>query len=132
MYSATSYLLFSLAAGFLSAYLALRAGKNPFAWFGIGAAFGLFGVLPIFFLNFRKKEPLQKTLPQQMIYFIDGPQDKYWYYLDPEMKQEGPLSFYGLTSAWKSGKIDSTTYVWNEELTEWKPLREFIKFQTLS
>jgi hypothetical protein len=32
-----------------------------------------------------------------------------------------------LSAAWKEGKIDLTTYVWHEELTEWKPLRDTLK-----
>ena len=42
-------------------------------------------------------------------------------------QQQGPMSHDALTAAWREGKLNLSTYVWNEELPEWKPLEEFVK-----
>ncbi|MBX7066907.1 MAG: DUF4339 domain-containing protein [Parachlamydiales bacterium] len=114
--------------GTISAYLAFKRGKNPYLWFFIGFLFGIFGIFAIFFTS-SKKAPA--PAPQQPVFRIDGPSDKLWYYLDPSHAQQGPMSFDALNSAWKSGKIGLSTYVWHEELTDWKPLKETLKLETL-
>jgi hypothetical protein len=79
----------------------------------------------------KKKQSKSRKPASQPIkyYFIDGPNQKLWYYLDPSQNQLGPMSHHALTNAWKEGKVTPATYVWHEELPEWKPLQEFIKVQ---
>jgi hypothetical protein len=117
----------AILTGALGAYLAHRRGHNPYIWFCIGSFFGILGAFAIFFAPARKKV-LTKSEPeppvQQLLPGIQGPSDKFWYYLNQEHKQVGPMSLDGLTNAWRQGKISLTTYVWNEELPDWKPLRE--------
>ena len=112
--------------GALSAYLAHRRHQNPYKWFLIGFLFGAFGLFAVFFFPQRKKAslpvPEEKPLPT-----INGPLDKLWYYLDPTHQQQGPMSHNALTTAFREGRISLTTYVWNEELTEWKALQELVK-----
>ncbi len=111
--------------GSISAYLAHKRGRNPYLWFILGFLFGIFGIFAIFFTSPKKKEPLpQKKVP---VYSIHGPKDKFWYYLDSSHQQQGPMSHDALTIAWKNGKIDPSTYVWHEEMTDWKPLKETIQ-----
>ena len=62
---------------------------------------------------------------------IIGPFDKLWYYLDPAHEKIGPMSFQALNQEWKQGKITPTTYVWHEELPDWKPLQEFIRINQI-
>lgn len=131
------HFLFALIAGLLSAYLARQAGKDPFKWFGIGSVLGFLGILPIFFLApQKKKHPFRRSstptppVPLQAS-FIDGPANKFWYYLDVTQAQCGPMSYSAITTAWKGGKITTSTYVWHEELPEWKPLQELIKTTTV-
>lgn len=109
--------------GGLSAYLAYRRGKNPYLWFFIGFFFGALGILFIFF----SPKPVPKEEPTPIIPTIQGPKDKFWYYLDTLHQQQGPMSHDALTSAWREGKLNLSTYVWNEELPDWKPLEEFVK-----
>jgi hypothetical protein len=136
MYIPVSFLIFfaTLATGALCAYLAHRAGSNFYIWFFIGFMFGILGVFGAFTLlaisSRKKKLPKYEqkisipslSAPQT----IQGPSDKFWYYLNPEHKQVGPMSLVGLTNAWQQGKISLTTYVWNEELPGWKPLQDLI------
>lgn len=125
-------LIFAILAGSLSAYLAHKSGKNPFKWLLIGALLGFFGILPIFFLSMKKKQTKssRKPSPQVKFYFIDGPSHKFWYYLDATQNQLGPMSHNALTNAWREGKVNPTTYVWHEDLPDWKPLQDFIKVQS--
>lgn len=111
--------------GGLSAYLAYRRGKSPYLWFFIGFFFGALGILFIFFSP--KPKPVPAEEPAPIIPTIQGPKDKFWYYLDALHQQQGPMSHDALTAAWREGKLNLSTYVWNEELPEWKPLEEFVK-----
>lgn len=119
-------LVASFLIGIASGYYARRRGQNPLLWFAIGFFFGLLGVLVCFFLSGRKKKeaPEPKPAPQP---YIEGPTDRYWYFLDAERQQKGPMSLDALSRAWKEGEVAPTTYVWHEALDNWKPLNELIK-----
>lgn len=52
--------------------------------------------------------------------------EAFWYYLDSDHTQQGPMSFDGLTRAFREGKIFPTTYVWNETLENWQHLKDFL------
>ena len=120
-------ILAAVLFGALSAYLAHRRKKNPYKWFLIGFFFGIFGLFAVLFMSPKKKAlPLKMVVPP-MVPMIQGPSDKLWYYLDPTHQQHGPMSHNGLTSALREGKISLSTYVWNEEWTEWKVLQELVK-----
>jgi hypothetical protein len=121
-------LLVAAVIGSISAYLAFNRGKNPYLWFAIGFLFGVLGVFAMFFSS-SKKKPL--PAPKQPALRLEGPVDKFWYYLDPAHVQQGPMSKDALTQAWKLGKINPSTYIWHEELPEWKPLKESLKLETL-
>jgi hypothetical protein len=112
--------------GMLSAYLAHKKGRNPYVWFAIGILFGIFGMFAVFFISTKKKASSPKTNLEPVLR-IHGPKDKFWYYLDKVHQQQGPMSHDALTSEWKTGKIDLATFVWNEEMTEWAPLKETLK-----
>lgn len=81
----------------------------------------------------KKKVPLGSVtkVPIEPLVTILGPKDKFWYYLDIGHQQQGPMSHDALISAWKKGVVNLNTFVWNEELTEWKPFQEFVKTHTL-
>lgn len=120
----------SLAFGLIAAYLALRKGRNPYTWFTAGFVFGLLGVLALFILPQSQRKIFQlgeaKSSPRP---FIDGPSDRFWYYLDENRTSQGPMSHNALTQAWQNGSVASNTFVWHEELSAWKPLQELIKFK---
>jgi hypothetical protein len=129
MFSLPIHLLIATIVGFLSAHLAARRGRNSFLWFGIGFLFGILGILAIFLIPSAKKKQNSeaKTLKAIPQLYIDGPNDRFWYYLDSTQQQQGPMSHNALTQAWKKGEIASTTLVWHEELPDWKELQELIK-----
>jgi hypothetical protein len=119
-------LLAALCTGILGAYLAYRRARNPYIWFCIGFFFGILGAFFILFASSRKKKAVDPEATPAPEPTILGPSDKFWYYLDPNHAQIGPMSLEALNGAWKQGKISLTTYVWHEELPEWKPLQELI------
>ncbi len=119
--------LSALVMGSISAYLAYKRKRNPYACFAIGFLFGIFGIFAIFFAGGGKKKSVQVPPVPQPIFKIEGPSDKFWYYLDPSHQQQGPMSRDALTLAWKEGKVDLATYVWHEEMTDWKPLKDTLK-----
>jgi hypothetical protein len=117
----------ALAMGFISAYLASKRHRNPYTWFVVGFLFGLLGIFAICIAGNKKK--LLIIPPAAPNFKIHGPSDKFWYYLDPAHQQKGPMSLDGLTTAWKNGTVSPETYVWHEEMTEWKPLKDTLKVQ---
>jgi len=123
-------LLVSSAAGLISSYLAYRRGKNPLLWFLVGALFGLFGVFALFFSGYIKKKPptpVAKVIEPKPYLF--GPANKFWYYLDASGTQVGPVSYNGMTTAWKDGTVPVTAFVWHEDLTDWKTLQDLIRLE---
>lgn len=118
-------LVSAAAFGGISSYLAYKRGRNPWTWFAIGFLFGIFGIFVIFFAA-AKKAP-RASPKRKPVFTIKGPADKFWYYLDPQNQQQGPMSLEGLKADWKRGKVGLSTYVWHEELTEWKMLKETLK-----
>jgi len=122
----TAALISAFLIGILSAYLAYRKGRNLYLWFFLGFVFGIFGILAIFFAPSEKKKPLSTPIPVKPEPAIQGPKDKFWYYLDPVNEQHGPMSHDALTCALKDGKVTPSTFVWHEDLAEWKPLKEML------
>ncbi len=115
--------------GAISAFLAVKRGKNPYLWFALGFLFGIFGIFAIFFFTSPKKTA--QTASKQPVFRIDGPKDKFWYYLDPAQNSQGPMSLDALTATWKAGKISPSTLVWHEDLPDWKPLKETLKAEMI-
>ena len=118
--------------GAVSAYMARMRGKNPYLWFFLGMFFGVFGLLFLFFSSKPKAaaEPKEKTGPTTIDItpkFDPSFKEKFWYYLDPQNQQNGPMSFDALVRAWNEGKVNPQTFVWNEGLETWTPFGEFIK-----
>ncbi len=110
--------------GTISAYLAYKRERNPYLWFVLGFVFGIMGIFAIFF--FPKKKMPEAPIRQEPILSIHGPTDKFWYYLDLSHESQGPMSHDALTKAWKEGKVNPSTYVWHEEMPDWKPLKEVL------
>jgi hypothetical protein len=121
----TTALLIGTFIGLAAAYVAHRKKRNPYLWFFVGFFFGLFGLFFFIFLPQKKKTP-KKTAPQP---FISGPSDKFWYFLDKSNEQVGPMSYIALSKHWKEGEIGQSTFIWHEDLTDWKPLEDLIRMR---
>lgn len=103
-----------------------QKGRDP--WFGaaLGVCFGIFGILALLLFPPKRQRKQTKQAPRKKASLL-GPQDKLWYYLENNDTRVGPISFLALNEAWNQGRIKRSTYVWNEELTDWKLLKEFLK-----
>jgi GYF domain 2 len=117
-------LLISLITGSICAWQAKKSGKDGLKWFLIGAVFGLFGLYFLYLAPKKKKvedqeQPPAKEPPKELPFA-----GKFWYYLDEEEQQIGPMSFEALKSALNQNKISLQTYVWNEDFEEWKSAEE--------
>lgn len=119
-------ILVSLICGGISAYFAKRKARSPYRWFFVGFLFGIFGTFAAYFAPFKRRKVIILPKEEVPLPSIQGPSDKHWYYLDSTQTQQGPMSLNALTKAFREGKISLTTFVWNEELTEWKALKEFL------
>ncbi|MBF8263482.1 MAG: hypothetical protein HW387_1147 [Parachlamydiales bacterium] len=123
--SLTIHLCIAAIVGTITAIIASKRGHNPYFWFAIGFLFGILGLIAIFIAPLPKKKP--PPAPPAPVSYIDGPIDRFWYYLDEARLQKGPMSHNALTQAWKKGEIPVTTLVWHEDLPNWKELQELIK-----
>lgn len=132
-----SYLLMgAVFSGTISAYLFYRVKKRPLHGFLIGFLFGVYGLAWILITSWPslKKRGGGRRIPQQLRpafplpqeKTLQGPSDKFWYYLNEAHEQQGPMSLTALSGAWKEGKVSLSTYVWHEDLPEWKKLGEFV------
>lgn len=123
----------ALANGCLSAFFARRRGRNPVAWFLIGAFIGLIGLIILFFLPQLEKKPAvsfsalapQKPAPLEIA--LEAPAISAiadWYFIDSDKKTIGPISQDLLEDKWKSGAINANTYVWNDQMSDWKKIQD--------
>jgi len=123
-------LLFSSLFGVMAAFFAHSRGKNPYLWFVVGFLFGMLGVVALFLPFTTKRKPVRRQqrpqAPRPPEQRLVGPSNCFWYYLDEQQQQKGPMSFQAITKAWKRGEILPDTFVWHEELPEWKPLQGLI------
>ena len=117
-----SWILF----GGVSAYYAKQRGRNPYAWFGIGLLFGVFGLILLFILPKKNEAEIvveakpEPTAPRA----LSTEPVLFWYYVDDENQQQGPMSPTAFDTAKTDGRIKPTHYVWNTQMDEWKRLQE--------
>ncbi len=113
----------ALLMGVISAYLALRRGKNPFIWFCVGALLGVLGLLILFFMS----QPTPEQRKGEVILPREKPPSfvqKNWYYLDSEHNQYGPISFTQMKGLFHEKRLLPANFVWQEEMTNWKKLED--------
>jgi hypothetical protein len=127
-------IIFWVILGSITAYFAQKKGKNPYLWFTIGSLLGLVGLAILFFISAREKKKvfmfkrphLKKPLSEMDIFFTKPDNlKKLWYYLDNDNKQFGPVSLDWLRKKWDDDVISSSSYVWHEELDNWKKIQDF-------
>lgn len=127
-------IVFSLLLAWTCGHYAKRRGRNPTTWFVAGAFFGIFALIALFFFPTRKSN----TKPVSAEPIVKGPSltatcpvqaQRLWYYLNDSKEQFGPMSFNALSKAWLDGSVREQTFVWNEEMENWQPLKEVITLQ---
>ncbi len=122
--------------GWACSVQAQKRGRNPTYWFIGGLFFGIFALILLFLLPPLKKTraPAAKTASSIDITptlgleaLFPSQTSKLWYYLDEQSQQFGPMSFEALRRSWSEGKLKLHTFVWNEELDNWKQFNEVIR-----
>ena len=73
-------------------------------------------------------EPVDKS---QLIPIHLSHRECLWYYLNKTGQQFGPISFQALINDWENNKIEEESYVWNEDLDDWKRFKEVLQKTTL-
>lgn len=119
-------LIYSVLA-FFSAYFANKEGRNPYLWFFLGIIFGVSSLVILLFFHYktkRKKSLIIQEAISSLNRQIQLRDSKFWYYLNKEDKQVGPMSSTKLHSLFKDGTIIESTYIWNEEFDDWKFLKD--------
>ncbi len=107
--------------GILSSKIARKKNRNIFYWFFLGLFFGLLGLIIIYFLK-PLKDMNQNVINQnQPLSLTDN---NYWYYLDIDKNQIGPVSIKLLFDNYLEGKISDNTFVWNDTMQNWMKLKE--------
>lgn len=122
-------IIIGIIFGMIAGYLAFQRKRNPYLWFFLGFTFGIFGIFALIFSPKKKRgrkrgQTTKRKEPPELL--VGGPVDKFWFYLDPSHKQVGPVSHSTIAKAFHQGQISKTTYVWHENLNEWKKLEELI------
>jgi|GEM_PF-2203238 len=136
---------YALAFGLTGAFYAKRLKKNPYTWFFIGMVCKAYTLLLIFLplalsrvsvyllkKRYSKKinSPLKEditTIDAFTSYDLNVSAEattKFWYFLEENKKTVGPMSFVAFYKDWKSGKISSDAYAWNESFSDWVQIKE--------
>ncbi|MBS0605220.1 MAG: DUF4339 domain-containing protein [Verrucomicrobia bacterium] len=123
----------SLVLAWGCSHYAKRRGRNPMIWFAAGALFGIFALITLFILPVRKaaakQVPEGPTVSKAPTLALLSPMhaEKFWYFLDDQKKQFGPMSFDALTKARLEGTVGEQTFVWNEEMENWQRFKDVIQ-----
>lgn len=123
--------------GTLTAYLAVRRGRDPYIWFAIGILLGIFGIALLYILPSLKEETaaLENTLDKNKNTVIPAVCEllpaKEWFYIDEDGKQHGPVTMEVMKKLWDDDLITGATFVWSEGMDKWKRVREVEDFDEL-
>jgi len=110
--------------GIACSKIARKKNRSTSIWFFLGLFFGLIALVIVYFL--KPLKIITKKTPSALIpVFKDN---NYWYYLDDERKQIGPMSLKGLFDNYLMGKISESTFVWNDTMENWEKLKEVSAF----
>ncbi len=117
----------SIFMGFYASHVAKKKNKSQDFWFWIGFIFGIFGVLYlIFFVKKEEKKQSPKTIKKPFLLNLQrNDTNILWYYVENN-DQNGPISLYALSEKFQKGKVKPSTYVWNEEMNDWKKIEELL------
>ena len=117
-----------ILTGTFCAYLAKQRGRRPFLWMLLGVFFGILGIIVLCLLpkkgqtsvppalSCRQKRPIFPSLSSKP--------HKLWHYLDANNQPQGPMSLYALLEIWQKKQISFSTYVWNEDMADWKLMQD--------
>ncbi|MBN2479699.1 MAG: DUF4339 domain-containing protein [Parachlamydiales bacterium] len=117
--------------GLFCSNIAKSKNRSRLTWFFLGVFFGLVALLIIIFLKplplLEDEIIIQQARPNEPIF--DTTKDfNFWYYLDNDKTQVGPISFDALYRKYLSKIISESTYVWNDTMKNWQKIKEISIF----
>lgn len=117
----------SILMGFYASNVAKKKNKSQDFWFWMGFIFGIFGVLYLMFFvkKEEKKQPFKASKTPFLLNLQRKDKNILWYYVDNDA-QNGPISLYALSEKYQKGKVSPSTFVWNEEMQDWKKIEEIL------
>ena len=141
-YSYVAVILCWVMMGSVSAYIAKQRNRNPISWFFIGLLFSFFGLLLLLALPSKTTDDSTKTedvkvpdikaayneaaaysddsiYPHENMPRISRDSTIDWYFVYNRSKIIGPLKLSELRKSLIENKMDSNTYIWCEEYTDW-------------
>ncbi|MFA6118548.1 MAG: DUF4339 domain-containing protein [Parachlamydiales bacterium] len=110
-------LLFWLFFGITCSRIAQKKNRNRTTWFYLGVLLGIIGVIIIFFM--RPIRIIKKAKEAKPVITDTN----FWYFLNEDKKQVGPISLNKLIDDYKNAKIFDETLVWNETMDNWENLK---------
>lgn len=125
----TMWVLFGAAA----AYYGQIKGRDPILWFVLGALFGAFSLIILFFLP--NLEPKQVPVEAEVV--IDegssapSPRFRDWFFMDNAHIQQGPVTYLVLQRQIFNGKLTGNTLVWSEGMGGWSKIDELDELKEL-
>lgn len=111
--------------------MARKKIRNTTHWFFLGFFFGLLAVIVLYFLKPLGSITQDILIQRDPFPFLKNDKN-YWYYLDIQKKQIGPMSIKKIFDNYLEAKISENTFVWNDTMGDWIRLKEtsiFSKFQ---
>jgi len=137
------WLFVQISFALISSFVAHKRSRNPYIWFCAGLFFSFLALMALLILppvDGGKEDDLELTedLKEiQELETVEEPEEelpssvdnRLWYYLDENGKQVGPMTLQALINEWIDKKVKENTFVWNEEMSDWKPLRETSDFK---
>ena len=144
MISFYSALLLCISIAAITAYIAKQRGRGPVAWFFVGFALGLIGLLILYLLPSKRKqaEPKAVTTPMREIHSEaampaenSNPYKEHlkriptnpalqWYYISLNLETLGPFKLDELRKEFHEKKLDIQSYIWCEEFDDWMQIQE--------
>ena len=106
--------LFSALFGFVAYIWAKQEGRNPWIWFLVGFALGIFGLFILWYIpkfltkvRSKKEKPIEQNLapPEEMFFSDKRNFEQMWHHLDEKNEISTAISFQKLQSLWKEKKI---------------------------
>lgn len=125
----TMWILFGAAA----AYYGQIKGRDPILWFVLGALFGAFSLIVLFFLP--TLEP--KEVPVEAEVVIDdapikpSPRFRDWFFMDHAHTQQGPITYTVLQRKIFDGKLNGDSLVWSEGMGGWSKIEDLDELKDL-
>ncbi len=130
-------IILNILIAFATSRLAERRGRSPANWFLYGVLFGLFATAALFVLSpltAQEKPSRTRKIAERTPPAIDSPvetfAEKEWFYINQEQEQLGPVAFSALQTAWETGHLQPSDYVWTEGMEEWQQVESILDMQS--